>query len=237
MFLIKLANIPIQINNKYEYVKQQCAEYYTKETPVLIIEATHKEILNEQNGQSYDLDYCESLAIYRKICQTLIHSKVFLFHGALIDYQNKGILFTGKSGSGKSTHANLWKDLYRDEVRIINGDKPLIAYSNGRFTGFGTPWNGKENIGFNDSVKIEAIVNIKQDNVNEIQKLNTSDSLNILMSQLLFPHKENGNEILVHLIKKIFKIIPIYELRCQISEDAVIVAKNKIVNEEKMNEN
>lgn len=232
MFLIKIANIPIQINNKYAYVKQQCVDYHTKEAPVLIIEATHEEILNEQNGQSFDLDYCESLAIYRKICQSLINNKIFLFHGALIDYQNKGILFTGKSGSGKSTHTNLWKDVYRDEVRIINGDKPLVAYSNGRFTGFGTPWNGKENIGLNDSVNIEAIVTIKQDSVNEIRRLNTSESLNILMNQLLFPQKENGNEILIQLIKKIIKIIPIYELRCRISNNAVILAKNKIVSEE-----
>ncbi|MGX7208653.1 hypothetical protein [Enterococcus innesii] len=237
MFLIKLANIPIQINNKYAYVKQQCTEYRTKETPVLIIEATHNEILNEQNGQNYELDYCESLAIYRKICQTLIHRKVFLFHGALIDYQNKGILFTGKSGSGKSTQANLWKDLYRNEVRIINGDKPLISYSNGCFAGFGTPWMGKENLGVNDSVKIEAIVTIKQDHVNEIRKLNTSESLDVLMSQVLFPNKENGNEMLIYLIKRIINIIPIYELKCQISENAVILAKNKIVKEEETNEN
>nr|WP_216682198.1 hypothetical protein [Enterococcus innesii] len=96
---------------------------------------------------------------------------------------------------------------------------------------------GKENLGVNDSVKIEAIVTIKQDHVNEIRKLNTSESLDVLMSQVLFPNKENGNEMLIYLIKRIINIIPIYELKCQISENAVILAKNKIVKEEETNEN
>lgn len=86
---------------------------------------------------------------------------------------------------------------------------------------------GKENLGVNDSVKIEAIVTIKQDHVNEIRKLNTSESLDVLMSQVLFPNKENGNEMLIYLIKRIINIIPIYELKCQISENAVILAKIK----------
>ena len=41
-------------------------------------------------------------------------------HYSSIIYDDKAYLFAAPSGTGKSTHANLWKDEY--ECEILNGD-------------------------------------------------------------------------------------------------------------------
>ena len=41
-------------------------------------------------------------------------------HSAAIIYDDKAYLFSAPSGTGKSTHANLWKDEY--DCEILNGD-------------------------------------------------------------------------------------------------------------------
>jgi hypothetical protein len=59
---------------------------------------------------------------------------------AIKDLKNKGIIFAGKSGTGKSTLARLWYQHSR--AKVINDDRAIIRRRYNRFWVFGCPWHG-----------------------------------------------------------------------------------------------
>ena len=70
MFCIKLAGIPIGIDNRYAYVRRLCAGYETSGRPAFTVRASEREIRAEQGGQAGpSRGYCESLCLYRQICR------------------------------------------------------------------------------------------------------------------------------------------------------------------------
>ena len=212
MFVFKIADTVIKVNNHYEYVEKQCKEYFTDELPDIEIMLTLDEIEKERQGDlRYSLGYCESLAVYRKISQKLIERNIFLIHGAFFSYKNAGILFIGPSGSGKTTQLNKLKSEYNQEINIINGDKPLFEYHDNEFTGFGTPWAGKENKQSNTYAVLKKIYYIEQSNKNYIKKLSNKESIDILLSQVYFPNYKAGNFKLIEIISELIKEIPIYK--------------------------
>lgn len=78
------------------------------------------------------LEYCEMLALFKQIAETLPLYGVYLLHGAGIKYKEHGIIFLASSGVGKTTHVNLWKKYLGDEVEIVNGDKPFLKEEDGK---------------------------------------------------------------------------------------------------------
>ena len=73
------------------------------------IESFHTAEKEGRQIKSLSDAYLETLALYRKICNGLINFDVLLFHGSVIDVDGKGYLFAAASGTGKSTHAALWR--------------------------------------------------------------------------------------------------------------------------------
>ena len=69
-----------------------------------------------------------------------------VLHGSAIAYDNQGIVFSANSGTGKSTHSNLWKKRFGSKVTIVNDDKPAIRFYDGIPYIFGTPWSGKSEL-------------------------------------------------------------------------------------------
>lgn len=63
-----------------------------------------------------------------------------MLHSCGVVDQDKGYVFAGISGNGKSTTARLWEGLAG--VQILNDDHTIIRKINGQFQVFGTPWHG-----------------------------------------------------------------------------------------------
>lgn len=90
-------------------------------------------------------------------------------HSASLYYREKTWLFAGSSGTGKSTHTNLWNT--RFHTPIINGDLNLIGLSDGRPMVFGTPWCGTSGIFHTGVLPLGGIIHLKQNGTNECQTL------------------------------------------------------------------
>lgn len=133
-FKIKLADKMIGITCQYEYLKDFCLEYIVKNSKSLQedlpINITPEDILFEQQKASDEAKnncaYLETLAALRKIAEILPEYHRFLMHGVVVSWKDRGYMFTAPSGTGKSTHAVLWKKYLGDDVEIINGDKPIL---------------------------------------------------------------------------------------------------------------
>ena len=61
-----------------------------------------------------------------------------MVHACGIDDGGRGYLFAGNSTHGKSTMARIW----RDEATILNDDRIVLRWRDGRVWMYGTPWHG-----------------------------------------------------------------------------------------------
>lgn len=92
-------------------------------------------------------------------------------HASVVMKDDKGYAFLGKSGTGKSTHSQLWLK-HISGTELLNDDNPAIRImENGEIHIFGTPWSGKTDCYKNKEVKLAGIVQLKQAPYNAIKPL------------------------------------------------------------------
>lgn len=226
MFTILLADLSIGIDNKYDFVRNQCRMYRTDRPADFAVSVSDEEIISEQKNGNFSEGYAESLCIYRKICSIMPDYDAFVFHSSVISYEGCTYAFAGKSGIGKTTHTNLWREIFGDSVITINGDKPIFRFRDNVLYAYGTPWCGKENMNKNTSAKLSAVCFIERGIVNEIYKCTAGETVKKLFHQILLPSDEMLIGKLTYLLDKTVRFIPFYSLHCNISNEAVMTAYN-----------
>lgn len=225
MFAIKLAGIPIRINNRYPYLEAQCRDYLCPdEDAAFSVTVSEEEIERERQNGDFSSGYCESICAYRQICERLPAYNIFLMHSSVLEVDGHAYAFTAKSGVGKSTHTRLWLE-HIPHARVLNGDKPLFRIEeDGSVTVFGTPWNGKENWGQNISAPLAAICFIERGEQNSIGRASEEDAVGRLLHQLyLRGSRESVNRQLL-LMDALIRAVPYYVLRCNISREAALLS-------------
>jgi len=241
MIKYKIADVVFTAELNYEYVKRVCSEYEYDgdEQPAFHAVVTKADIDAEREKceEPFPDYYLESLALFRKLCDyTLKHADGIIFHSSAIMVDGKAYLFTAPSGTGKSTHARLWRELLGDKAVMINDDKPIIRYIDGKFYVYGTPWKGKHRLGSNTRAEIKAISEIYQAKENVIRKATTNEMLMTVLNQTLRPEGLTDMDKLLTLIDKMLRQVGIYVLGCNISKEAAETSYN-YMSKENENEN
>ncbi len=150
----------------------------------------------------------------------------FVFHSSTIEYNNKGILFSADSGTGKSTHTQQWLKYYPYETRLINDDTPFIRIINGKVKVFGTPWAGKSDLNMNVMVPLDTIVFLERGLECSIESLEFKTAFDKFVRQsFILPFTDLFMKYL-SLAEKVLKSTRIALLRCNISKKAVDTVKN-----------
>lgn len=223
MFHIQLAEHLFTVDNQFSYVERLCRDYLTDE-PGEQISLSTEGIEREQTAEGHwPSAYLESLAVYRKICERLIQDNIVLFHCSALQLKGKAYLFTAPSGTGKSTHARLWREYFGGDVQMINDDKPLLHISPQKVTVFGTPFAGKEGRQTNTSAPVEGIVLLHQDTQNKIRRLSQEEAYPRLLAQTYRPKEPMAIVKTMGLVEQL-AALPIYSLGCTISTEAVEIA-------------
>lgn len=221
MFCIKLAGIPIGIENRYSALQRICRDYITGEEPLFTVSASEQELLEEQAGRKeYSLAYCESLCVYRNLCQKLPHYGAFLLHSAVLAVDGAAYAFTAPSGTGKTTHLRLWQQLLGDKVRVVNGDKPIYRFIGDTLYACGTPWQGKEHLGCNMMQPLQAFCFLEQSPTNEIRRLSSEEVSNRIFHQILIPSDPSDFDRFWPLLERLVTTIDFYLLRCNMDLEA-----------------
>ena len=231
MFYIRIAEIDICIKNKYEYVQKLCRDYTVSETnaPDLCVEVTLEQIKKELSIAQTEVTegYAEGVCIYREICRQLpLKFNAYLLHSAVIEYEGNGYAFAAKSGTGKSTHISLWRQRFGKDVHVINGDKPIMRFIDGKLYAYGTPWCGKEGWQTNTKVAVKSLCFLERSKVNSIRKIGADEAVMLIFHQILTPDDIETVDALFPLLDKTLREIPCYVLGCDISEKAAEIAYN-----------
>ena len=235
MFTVKLAELVIRIENKYEFIKDMCADYIMPDCNAdLTVSVTDGEIEYERTAGEegeFTLGYLEFIAVYRRIAEWLPNYDGFLMHGVFFEAEGRGILLCARSGVGKSTHMALWKQLLGDKCRIINGDKPLIRIIDGKPYAYGTPWCGKEGIHINDKAVLTDICFIERNETNITEEYTDPDMITRLFKQVYLPKADPLQKLAVlDLTGKVIESVKFWKIRCNKDIEAAQVAYAKIMS-------
>lgn len=225
MFSIRIAGHVLCIENRYSYVEELCRDYIVPETSDVRIFVTDEDMEREMiPGEDYPPSYEESTAVCRKICEILIPESYFLLHASAVSIDGRGILFAATSGTGKSTHARLWKDVFGERAVIINDDKPLIGVGTGSITVFGTPWSGKHCLQTNASVPVRALYLLERGEENSVERISVHEAYPRVLNQVYRPKDAVKMQKTLQMVNEFMENVPLYRLKCNISEDAVRTA-------------
>ena len=223
----KIANTIVGINSVYETVQKMCMDYSSEEEAEFEINITQKDIDFEKSDEEiYPEDYLETLAVYRAFAEKVIDKSIVLFHGSAICVDNEAFIFMAKSGTGKSTHTALWKKEFKESV-MINDDKPMVEITEKGATVYGTPWNGKHNIGNNISCPLKAICFIERDKENSIEEITFKKAYAKILAHIYQSKNEQNLKKILKLIDKI-KSCRFYILKCNQEPEAAHIAYRKM---------
>lgn len=232
----RIAERIIAIHSIYSQTHEMCQAYRAEGTPDFSVEISQEDIAFEHRKSAQEREneglspctfpdaYLETLAVYRKIADHLNAYQTILFHGSVIAVDGEGFLFTAKSGTGKSTHTRLWREMFGARAVMVNDDKPLLRIAENAVYAYGTPWDGKHHLSENISVPLKGICILERASENSIIPLNKQQAFVMLIQQT---HKSSDPQILrqtLALVDKMGAIVPLYKLGCNMNPEAAAVA-------------
>lgn len=208
----EIAGLKVEMEPKFGRLTKQCQSYIASGEPVLTVKPDPQDEAHwRMAGRSEEeREYiCCSAAFCRGV---LGHGRFFL-HASAVVYQGEAYLFSAPSGTGKSTHTALWRQLFPGSY-ILNDDKPVIFPGKEPVTVWGTPFSGKTDLQVNRSAPIRGICFLKQGNENRIRPVAAGEALALMLNNTWRPGSSREMEQLLDMIEQVVTQIPIYEMCC-----------------------
>ncbi len=154
----------------------------------------------------------------------LLQHKGLLLHASLIKYKDSAIAFSGPSGVGKSTQADIWQKFLHAE--IINGDRAALRKEKTGWRAYGSPYAGTSGIYKNDSVPLAGIVLLQQSAENHLRRLTPTEAVGLIYPEFTIHYWEKTFvECATDLMIRLLNEIPVYLLACRPEEDAALLVK------------
>lgn len=224
--LISLAGLTVGVSPRYPELAELCRDYQAppRAKPDFSVSVTEEEIAAEGAGGSYPAGYLETLAVYRKLCERALDFGRVLMHGSAFAFDGQGVLFTAPSGTGKSTHAAYWREVYGGRVQPVNDDKPLLTVNKREVLVSGTPWDGKHHLSANVTVPLRAIVLLGRGETDKITRLTATAAYPLLLAQTYRPSDPDRLAATLALMDRATPHLSFYRMSATLSPDAARVA-------------
>lgn len=177
----------------------------------------HGELYN----QRYGID--NSIMISYAFC--MANHGAILMHSSVPVKDDRGYLFQGKSGTGKSTHCELWLKHIEGTERI-NDDNPVVrVMADGEAWVFGSPWSGKTPIYKNVGYPIQGFLRLHQAPHNKIRQMSKLEGFASVLSSCstMIWDKLSYNAICDN-ISKIVSTVGCFDLECLPDRDAAVLS-------------
>ena len=186
-----------------------CSKDY-REGRIILPECKFKKVFYEALKMMYDLATAGKDTLH--------------VHAAVVSCGGKGYLFLGPSGTGKSTHAQLWLKHF-EGTELLNDDNPVVRDG----IVYGSPWSGKTPCYRNVSYPIGGIVRLSQAPYNKIRRLSGIEAyVDLAESVGSMPWDSRISEGLYQTENKLAQTIPMWQLECLPDEEAARLCHDTI---------
>ena len=175
------------------------------------------------------VDMVLSLFLMIVFGQAAVQHQTFLIHASAVEKDQQGYLFLGKSGTGKSTHSQLWI-CNIEGTRLLNDDNPAIRIEkDGSVYVYGTPWSGKTPCYQNRKASLKALIRLEQASAN---RLTWKKGVNALITLLPGCLSMRWNELLYKemcdLLEKVIDKVKVGYLECLPDKEAALLCYKEI---------
>ena len=235
-FTIEIAGRRVKGTACHRQVREHCWEYLCTGEPDFAIAITPEDIDRERvfslreaqiEGRpcpDHSRGSLEVTAVQRKIAERLLEVDILLFHGSAIGVDGECYLFTAKSGTGKSTHTRLWREMLGERAVMVDDDKPFLQIGEGGVSAFGTPWNGKHHLGTNIQMPMKAICILERGTDNRIVPIAAQEALVTIFQQTHRPADVRQMGKYLELVDRLAGCVPFYRLQCNMDPQAARTA-------------
>lgn len=186
------------------------------DSPAACLQVTQEDLLRASCYCPPDAtpEFLETVALRRRFADLLLSYGRCLFHSAAFSFRGKAYLLAGPSGVGKTTQLNLWRQLYPDEMELINGDKQALQFQQeGPIWVHATPWRGKEDLGGTGSAPLGGIICLRQSSLDRFSGLPPQSSILPLLGQFFCTDRtEEHYRLLLPQLKRLVTEAPVWLL-------------------------
>ena len=147
-----------------------------------------------------------------------------LLHGSAIAVDGQGYLLAARSGTGKSTHTRLWRQVLGDRAIMINDDKPFLRVTPQGVMICGAPWSGKHGLDTNITVPLRGICLLERCSENRIRKADPREVADLLEKQGCPPLDPDKLPKYQALIRACVQQTPVWHLACNKLPQAAVTA-------------
>ena len=151
-----------------------------------------------------------------------------LIHASCVAHGGRAYPFTAKSGTGKSTHSNLWMT-HIEGTELVNDDNPIIRLQGDTAVLYGSPWSGKTPCYRNISLPLGALTRIERAPRNSIERLRPVEAFASILpacSSMKWDSAIYNN--LLDTITKLVATVPAYTMHCLPDKEAALICHNTI---------
>lgn len=161
-----------------------------------------------------------------------LHRGAVALHASAIRFRERGVLFLGESGTGKSTHTRLWREHISGTV-LLNDDSPVIRAADDEARVYGSPWSGKTPCYRNENCPIAAVVRLSQAPHNRIRRLRPIEAIGALLPSAppAFVRDDELSDALCSVLSRVIAQVPVYRLECRPDADAARLTCRTIFND------
>ena len=224
-----IADFVTEINIKYDRLRNLATPFLyegSRETDlVLTVDPKYIEQLSKSKSFVEGIGGAEEFVYSKSFNRSIIPYDAMLVHSSAIIVKGEALLFSAKSGVGKSTHTRLWKKAFGDEVTYINDDKPVVRFCDNKCRVYGTPFDGGSGIANNISAPLRAVIFIERGEENSICKASTNEIINRLYQSTIHSlDKDTANSMLSNF-DKLINCAEFYILKCNTDISSAYVAR------------
>lgn len=218
------------VNSLFASTAHYCARYPATGEPEVTLtilpqqleaqqDALRQEALAEgMKPRTFTDPFLERTVLQGMIADFLRPFGFFLLHGSTLIFQGKAYLFTAKCGTGKSTHTRLWRQVFGEQVTMLNDDRPFLEWTGSAVTAWGSPWSGKHGLDTNTSAPLGGICILERGREDRIFSLTPEEALPFLKTQAA---PEDWP-----FLEKLAETTPLWRMECTKEPTAPMVARD-----------
>lgn len=224
--IYNIAGVLVDMEPKYPRTAGQSEAYIVAESGKSNIQIRlSDEFLAERQRENphLSIEDCEYIWLGSEFYNALPMFNGMLLHSSAVVYNGKGYLFSAPSGTGKSTHTQLWLKEF-EGAYILNDDKPAIMLTDNGIYVYGTPFSGKTDWNVNTGVPLQGICALERGDVNTIEKMDTNEAAYRILNQTVRPADERLMVKTLDVLDRVLSEIPVYKLYCNMDPEAAHVS-------------